>query len=47
MPLFRSMTILLPTWQGWILRRAFQNGEGAIHRRRYHHPDVSIEDMLA
>lgn len=31
----------------WCPRQAIQNGEGTIHRRRYHHPDVSITDMLA
>ncbi len=30
----------------WCPQQAVQNGEGTIYRKRYHHPDVSIKDML-
>ena len=30
----------------WCPQRAIQNGEGTIKRKRYHHPDISIDDML-
>ena len=30
----------------WCPRRAIQNGEGTQERGRYHHPDVSVDDML-
>ena len=30
----------------WCPKRAIQNGEGTIQRKRYHHPDISIDDMI-
>ncbi|MHB8139316.1 MAG: EFR1 family ferrodoxin [Smithellaceae bacterium] len=30
----------------WCPQHAIQNGEGTIKRKRYHHPDISIDDML-
>jgi formate hydrogenlyase subunit 6/NADH:ubiquinone oxidoreductase subunit I len=30
----------------WCPQRAIQNGQGTINRKRYHHPDISINDML-
>jgi len=30
----------------WCPQQAIQNGEGTIKRKRYHHPDIVIEDML-
>jgi Pyruvate/2-oxoacid:ferredoxin oxidoreductase delta subunit len=45
-----------PTWGGrcqmclacihWCPQRAVQNGEGTLQRRRYHHPDISSDDMV-
>lgn len=31
----------------WCPQQAVQNGEGTIHLKRYHHPDITIEDMLS
>lgn len=31
----------------WCPQQAIQNGEGTISRKRYHHPDVTIGDMIA
>jgi len=31
----------------WCPRRAVQNGPQTIDRRRYHHPDIIIEDMIS
>jgi len=30
----------------WCPQHAIQNGEGTVKRKRYHHPDIAIEDML-
>jgi ferredoxin len=30
----------------WCPKKAIQNGEGTIKRIRYHHPDISIDDMI-
>ena len=30
----------------WCPQRAIQNGRGTMNRKRYHHPDISINDML-
>lgn len=30
----------------WCPQHAIQNGGGTINRKRYHHPDISINDML-
>jgi len=30
----------------WCPKKALQNGRGTIKRRRYHHPDVSVQEML-
>jgi ferredoxin len=30
----------------WCPKHAIQNGEGTIQRKRYHHPDISINDMI-
>ena len=30
----------------WCPKHAIQNGEVTIKRKRYHHPDISIDDML-
>jgi ferredoxin len=30
----------------WCPQRAIQNGQGTVNRKRYHHPDISINDIL-
>ena len=30
----------------WCPQRAIQNGSGTLDRKRYHHPDISLADML-